>query len=203
MNKVKKFLLKYSKWNPSTGVILILLTIPFFYFALFLFELDNDFWFLFNTGKNIITDGFSRIEPFTMHEGFSYMSQQWLSSVIFYLIYDYAGVVGMFILIFVCNIIIVFLLYKLLLLITFNKIKVSIIITIITDFLLLFFFIVTRPQLFDIIIFILELYILELFIHKNNKKFLYFLPVISLVLINMHASMWLGKRIIIRLSQFC
>lgn len=191
INKVKDFLSVYATWRPSKIVVLLLLLIPTFWFALFEFKLDNDIWFLLNTGENILKEGFTRIEPFTMHVDFSYMSQQWLSSVIFYLIYNNLGIHGMLCFVILMNIMIVFLLYRLLLLITNNKVKVSIIITLLTDIMLLFTFITTRPQIFDIIFFLIEIYCLELYVKNSNKKSLVLLPIISLLLINFHASMWL------------
>lgn len=191
MEKFKKIMKVYSNWHPSKLVLTIILLFPFLYFAISKFELDNDFWFLINTGKEILKKGFITIEPFSIHENFTFMSQQWLSSIIFYFIYDYFDVYGMLVLILLINCIIIFLLYKLLLLITENKVKVSMILTVIIDFLLLISFVKTRPQIFDIVFFISELYLLELYIHKNNKKVLIFLPVISLLLINFHASIWL------------
>ena len=61
------------------------------------FHLDNDIWFIFNHGRYVLSNGFPYIEPFTIHEGFKFVMQQWLSAVIYYSIYKYLGVIGVFI----------------------------------------------------------------------------------------------------------
>lgn len=188
-NKIKKFLNDYMKWTPSTIVILVVLSIPFLLFFVMPFKLNNDFWFLINTGKYIINNGIPHTEPFTIHSNLSFVAQQWLTDVIFYLIYNKFNIYGMYIFILISNIVIVFLLYKLALLIS-NKVKVSMITTSIIDIMLVIVFVTTRPQVFDIILLILELYLLELYIKKNNKKYLIGLPIISLLMINLHASVW-------------
>ncbi len=188
-NKIKKFLNDYMKWTPPKIVILVVLFIPFLLLFVIPFKLDNDFWFLINTGKYIINNGIPHTEPFTIHSNLSFVAQQWLTDIIFYLIYNKFNIYGMYIFILISNTIIVFLLYKLALLIS-NKVKISMITTSIIDIMLVIAFVTTRPQVFDIILLLLELYLLELYIKRNNKKYLIALPIISLLMINLHASVW-------------
>lgn len=190
MKKIKQFLKKYLRWKPSLVVVLATMFIPFLFILLIPFKLDNDFWFLINTGKYIINNGIPHIEPFTIHSNLSFVAQQWLTDIIFYLIYNKFNIYGMYIFILILNIIIVFLLYKLAMLINNNQRKISIITTLIIDVMLIMGFLTTRPQVFDIILLLLELYLLELYIKKNNKKYLIVLPIISLLMINLHASVW-------------
>lgn len=190
--KKKESLNRYLLWKPSKIVILISLFLPIFIFGIALkFTPNNDFWFLINTGKYILNNGFPHIEPFTIHEGLSLVVQQWLTDVIFYLIYNKFGIYGMYTFILIAKLIITYLIYKTCLLISDNKIKLSILITLIINMLLsIYFFIDTRPYIFDIIIFLTEFYILESYIKSSNNKYLIILPVLSLLLINLHCSMW-------------
>ncbi len=190
MKKIKHFFKEYLKWKPSTIVIIIFLFIPFIPILMDIFKLDNDFWFLINTGKYIINSGIPHIEPFTIHSNFSFVAQQWLTDIIFYLIYNKFNIYGMYIFILILNMIVVFLLYKLSLLINKGNKKIAILTTIIIDVFYARLFLSTRPQVFDIILLLLELYLLELFIKRNNKKYLIGLPIISLLMINLHASVW-------------
>ena len=190
MKKIKHFFKEYLKWKPSTIVIIIFLFIPFIPILMDVFKLDNDFWFLINTGKYIINSGIPHIEPFTIHSNFSFVAQQWLTDIIFYLIYNKFNIYGMYIFILISNLIVVFLLYKLSLLINKGNKKIAILTTIIMDIFYARLFLSTRPQVFDIILLLLELYLLELFIKRNNKKYLIGLPIISLLMINLHASVW-------------
>ena len=186
-----KFIKKFKNWNPSKLATILILMLPFCYFAITKFKLDNDFWFLINTGKTILEKGFIRIEPFTIHENFLFIPQQWLTDIIFYLIYNKFNIIGILILELIINSLIVFLIYKSSLLVS-KKRSISIYITLIIDFLFLTTGILTtRPQMFDIVFFLLELFLLESYIQKKKNIYLYFIPLLSLLLINLHASTWL------------
>ena len=169
-NKIKKFLNDYMKWEPPKIVVFISLFIPFLFLFLMDFKLDNDFWFLINIGKYIINNGIPHIEPFTIHSNLSFVAQQWLTDIIFYLIYNKFNIYGMYIFILISNTIIVFLLYKISMLISNNQRKLSMVTSAIVDIMLIMSFLTTRPQVFDIILLLLELYLIELYIKRNNKK---------------------------------
>ena len=189
---MKKLINNYKKWKPSSLAIILLFLVLFTFFLLPGFKLDNDFWFLINTGKTILKEGFIHIEPFTIHSGLSFIPQQWLTDIIFYFIYHIFGIRGIYYLVLLCDGIIVYLFYKISLLSSNNKKRAMIITSLISIFMLLWVGILTtRPQLFDIIVFSLELYLLELYIKKEKNNYIYFLPLLSLLLINYHASMWL------------
>jgi hypothetical protein len=89
---MKKLINNYKKWNPSIYAIIFILLIPFIIYLIRGFELNNDFWFLINTGKEIIKNGFINIEPFTIHSGLFFVPQQWLTDIIFLLIYNNFGI---------------------------------------------------------------------------------------------------------------
>lgn len=188
---MKKIVEYYKKWNPSKLVIVLILLFPLYIFIKDGFGLDNDFWFIVNTGKTILHDGFINVEPFTIHEGFAFIPQQWLTCVIFYIIYHNVGIFGMFCFIIGCYLLITYLGYKMSYLVCENKKKSLYIMLFINIMLIGLGVLTTRPQAFDLIIFMLELYLLELFVKNDNKKYLYFLPLLSLLFVNLHASMWL------------
>lgn len=187
---MKDFIEKYKNWNPSKYAVLLLLLLPLLLFIIYGFKIDNDFWFLINTGDEILKNGFINIEPFTIHSGLAFVPQQWLTDIIFSLIYNVFNIKGLFVLVLICSLVITFILYKLSYLLS-NDRKKALFISIIFSIFLIKTVITTRPQTFDIIIFSLELLLLESYIIKDNKKYLYFLPLLSLLLINLHGSMWL------------
>lgn len=188
---MKKNIDKYKKWNPSPYATALLLLTPFLIYVIRNFILDNDFWFLVNTGKTILKEGFIHIEPFTIHEGLAFIPQQWLTDIVFYLIYDNLGIRGMFYFVIVCNCLLLFVFYKTAFLVSNNR-KKSLIITVVVDIVIIGMYVLTtRPQMFDLLFFSFEIYILELFVTKNKDKYLYFLLLESLLLINFHASMWM------------
>ena len=167
--------------------LIILMFIPCIFV---MFEnLDSDIWFLLNHGRYVLENGIPHIEPFTIHQGFEFVMQQWLSASIFWIIYSTFGAVGLKFLVMLCYGLIVLVIYKLCMKISGDYFFVSYSVSLVISAMLIMFM-TTRPYIFSILIFVLELYFLESFILSNNKKYLYLLPVLSVLLINLHAAMW-------------
>ncbi len=187
-----KLINKLKSYQPSKAMSMLYLFIPIVLSILFIdVKEQGDIWFLLNHGKYVLNQGFPTIEPFTIHQGLAFVMQQWLSAIIFYLSYSLSHKFGLFIVCFIINLLILFFTYQLCMLLTKNNYRKSILITIIVDFLLLLFrFITPRPQIFTYLLLIITLYIMELFIKNKKTKSLYFLPLISLLQINFHSSMY-------------
>ena len=166
----------------------LLLIIPIIIFCVKNVVVDNDIWFLLNHGRYVYNNGIPFIEPFTLHEGFSFVMQQWLSSLIFWVINLNFGNIGLFLFVVLIGLIICIFYYKLCNRISNNK-YLSIIVTILFSFVIRNY-VVSRPQIFTYLLLISELYFLESYVKTNNKRYLYVLPFISLLQINLHASMW-------------
>lgn len=182
---------KISNYHPSKWEVFCFILIPIFIGMLTSTSFDNDIWFLINTGRYIINNGFPTVDPFTIHEGFSLVIQQWIPDVIFSTVFDNFGKIGLYVLTNLVNVYIVFITYKLLMLITDNKRNLSILFSCIITTLVAFSFIIARPQIFSISFLITELYFLEKYVKTKNKKILIGLPILSILMINFHASMWL------------
>ena len=166
--------------------LMILLFVP----CLFLYaSLDNDLWFLFNSGRYVLAHGIPVIEPFTMHQNMGFMMQQWLSAVIFWLVYSSMGTYGVLGLVFLMLVCIVWMIYRLAMLISSGNFLASFVATLPVS-ILLAHFLYTRPIAFTLLILISELYLVERFIASRKVGFLIPLPVLSALLINLHAAMW-------------
>ena len=173
--------------------LFILLFIP----CLFLYaSLDNDLWFLFNSGRYVLAHGIPVIEPFTMHQNMGFLMQQWLSAVLFWLVYSSLGTYGVLALVFLVLVCIIFMLYRLTMLIS-NRNFLASFITTLSVSLLLAHFLCTRPIVFTLLILITELYLMERFIASKKVGFLVPLPVLSALLINLHAAMWLMQFVLL------
>lgn len=182
-NKRIPYLRKYSY------ICFAILMVLFVYFRNY--KIDNDSWFLINHGRYVFHHGIPYIEPFTIHNGFSFVMQQWLTSLIFYLFYCFFGIKSLFILCVLINYLFVYICYKLCMCLSDNNYKISFIVSICIDLALIFFnFIVVRPQIFTYCLMMLMFFSLESYIKKKNEKYLLLLPVISFFQINLHASMW-------------
>ena len=175
--------LKFSK-----NFIILFFIVSAICFFLIDYTREADIWFLLSHGRYVLNNGFPHTDILSMHTRLNYVMQQWLSSVIFYIIYNYLGKIAFYIFIFLMNLVITYLIYKLCVVIS-NKKFSSCFITVITIILLQRWYIVPRPQIFTFIILIMVLIMLELYSSKR-KKYLNYMPLLSILLINFHGSMW-------------
>lgn len=151
--------------------------------------LDNDTWFLLNSGRYVMEHGLPFIEPFSIHENLDFVLQQWLTDVIFWNIYSRFGENGLFLLVAICYAVIIYLMYKLTMKVSGRNFFVSFVITFLTC-ILIFTYMVTRPTIFTLIIVMIELNILESYVLTGRNKYLLVLPILSLMMINLHAALW-------------
>ncbi len=166
----------------------IFLLVPLFFICVINIRPDNDIWFLLNNGRYIFQHGIPKVDPFTIHEGLDYIMQQWLTSAIFWKVYDFFGPKGILTMVMLLAILLIYLYYRLCFTISNNK-KLSVLITAII-MVLCYKKIVSRPQMFTYIALILEMIFLEMYIKKDNWKYLIPLVIISLLEINLHSTMW-------------
>ncbi len=174
---------KKKDWLP----LMFVMFLPCF-FVLFK-SLDNDIWFLLNHGRYVLENGFPHIEPFTIHKDLHFVMQQWLSSVIFWIAYSGLGAAGVKLMVLACYAFTIYIVFKLCMKVSEKNFFVSFIITL-TVSIILSFFMLSRPYVFSTAVFALQLYILESYRAEGNKKFLFFLPFLSVLLINLQAAMW-------------
>ena len=159
------------------------------------FGIDNDFWFTINQGRYVLENGFPTNVIGTIHEGLSFIYQSYGTGILFYLIYKWFGEIGIIILITLLVELIIYIFYKLCLLISDNN-NISILLT--TIFTILFSaYITTRPHLFTVLNLLLIIYLFELYIKKKNKKYLFFIPLIGIMQANMHGIYFVPLLIII------
>jgi hypothetical protein len=151
--------------------------------------LDNDTWFLLNSGRYVMNNGIPHIEPFSIHENMEFVMQQWLTDVVFWNIYDLAGEFGLFLFVTICYAVVIFLLYKLTMNISEGNFFVSFSVTMLAT-ILIFTYMVVRPTIITLVLVMIELNVLEYYAKSNEYKYLIILPVLSLLMINFHAALW-------------
>lgn len=174
--------------------ILLMLT-PFILVLNISKNLDNDTYWIIKTGEYICNNGIPHKDFLTMHTDMDLVCQQWLSSIIFYKLYNWFGTLGPIILAAIMYFIIILLMLKLLSFITNNKAVKYIVAILATSCLQPF--IVTRPQIFTYAIILIELICLEGYVKKGSIKYLFPLPLLSVLMVNLHASMWIMPFIIL------
>lgn len=179
-----------QKVRPNEQKFRLPLVILLFLPCLFLFPaLDNDLWFLLASGRYVLAHGVPMIEPFTLHHNMTFVMQQWLSSVIFWLVYSNLGTYGVFALTCIVYGAIVLVTYRLTMHLSHQNFLAACLTTLPVS-VLLTQFLFTRPIMFTLLILLVELSILERYIATQKIAYLLPLPVLSALLINLHAAMW-------------
>lgn len=153
-------------------------------------SLDNDSWYVLAEGREIVENGVYYEDQLSMHEGLEVTVQNYGFAAIFYLIYSVFGPVGIYIGMLLLNLLLVYLIYKICMLLSDKNMNLSLFLAVLTDLLLSRWFIVTRAQMVSYCIVMLLIYLLELYIRKRETKYLWGVPILSFLQINLHASVW-------------
>ena len=152
--------------------------------------IDNDSWYVLAEGREIVENGIYYTDQLSIHEGLDVTVQNYGFAVIYYLIYSVVGPVGVYIGMLLINVLLCYLIYKICMLLSDKNVNLSLIIMVLTDLLLARWFITTRAQMVSYCIMMLVIYLLELYIKRDKTKYLWWIPVLSLAQINLHASLW-------------
>ncbi|WP_432647215.1 hypothetical protein [Mitsuokella sp.] len=153
-------------------------------------DLNNDIWFLLSDGRYVMNYGWPTTDPLSMHQGLDFVMQQWLSAVIFWQSYIIGGESGPIAVVYIISTLAILAYYNLLAIVSEGNTRLAVAATTLISFMPCLFFMVTRPQIFSLLIFILTMILLEKSIHAITiKRYLCFF-LLSVLLINFHAAMW-------------
>lgn len=154
------------------------------------FQFDNDFWFILNSGRYVMENGFPYTEPFSMHEGLNFVLEQWLADIIYWGVYSNFGAEAVMTFIILVGFCMLFLYEKICIFLSDN-LEVSKVLTTVFGIVTVPIFLLTRPQILSTFIFMFEVYLLLNYAKSNNKKYLYAIPLLSLLIVNLHCALWL------------
>ena len=179
-----------KKFVPNKYICYLYCLIPLLVNAVLNYSANEDIWYIMKYGEIILQKGFIHTDVLSIHSGLHIVIQQGFSNIIFYLIYKFLGDYGFFLLCELYLCLYLYIIYKICMLLSKNKVLLSVLIATITCCLLESSFITPRPQLFTYFHLLSIIYIMEVFYKNSKTKLIYFLPLISLLQINLHASLW-------------
>jgi len=164
---------------------------------------SSDIYWMISTGRFIAEHGIPTINPFTIHENFSIIIQQWLYDVIIYKLYSAAEFNAIFVFSALTYLMFFILLYKYIKILS-NNIYTSLNLTLIFGFIIarLQHMFVNRPQFISLILILVAYIVIEKYKHTNNKKYLVILPMVSIIQANIHSSFLLVTFVMI-LPHLC
>ncbi len=168
-------------------ILLIILCIAFFSMSL---SNSNDTFYLIKLGQSITKNGIDMIDHFSWIPNLPYTYPHWLYSLILYLIYHNFGFMGIYISTLICFIILILVIYYINLKI--NKDRILALIVSIISIIPLSLFQAPRAQSVSIVFLILEVYFINQLISSGNKKYIVYLALCSLIIANVHATIWIS-----------
>ncbi len=167
----------------------VLLLFPLIGIAIIGNGFHNDLYFLIPTGDYIVHHGFPHTDILSMHTGMEVVIQQWLSCVIFYAVHTVLGNAGIAALVYLCYLLLIAAVYKLCSAICKNF-AVSALFTAVICLLVAVIYETARPQIFTYLIILAEVICLEKFVQTKKICHLCWIPLLSVLLVNLHAAMW-------------
>lgn len=174
--------MKYKKFDLLIIVIITIICLGYTYIAF-----ENDIFYSIASGRDILKYGVDMIDHYSIHS-LAYSYPHWLFDLIAYFIYCFGGFKGLYFSAIIVYIAIGVLLYFL----TINLYKNRFISAVFTILAVISLkdFITVRAQSITYILFILEFFCIEKYLFTKQKKYLYFLIPISILILNMHCAVW-------------
>lgn len=172
-----------TKFNIMAIILIII-----FCFAITPITLQNDTYYTVKIGEYIMQNGITGIDPFSWHEGLKYTFPHWGYDVIMYQIYNLGGFEGIYISTIFFSCLLGTCIY--LINIKLNKNKVLSFFVTLGVIYLLRDYIAARAQLVTFILFILEIYSIEMFLKTKSKRYGIYLLLLSIAIANLHVAVW-------------
>ena len=170
----------------------------YFYYLLFLVLIisiglvkktfQNDTFYTIKIGELISKNGIDMLDHFSFHN-LTYTYPHWLYDLFIYAIYHVGNFKGIYISTIVINMILLFCIFKSTHKIT-NSYAAPFAVTLMSAIVMGQSYATARAQLVTYVLFVLEIYLIELFIKNRNKKYLIGLLLISLLICNIHVAVW-------------
>ena len=179
LSTLKERGLFFSLWGI---IVFTSLMMPFFQ--------ENDLPFLLNDGRYIEARGLPTEDPFTMHDGMKFVMQQWLTTVIFWKVYTWFGIEGLYALGALTGMATLYGFYRLCLMVSKQNVGFSLIMLLVFGGFMNLIFFRIRPQSFSALLLMFAVLALEKYYRTQNKKYLLAMPVLSVALINLHGAIW-------------
>ncbi|MGM9581099.1 MAG: hypothetical protein ACI3U2_07695 [Anaerovibrio sp.] len=152
--------------------------------------INNDVWFMLNVGRYIEAHGIPHVEPFTIHEGLHLVVQQWLFALALWKLYAFGGLTWLVVFTWVAGIVLICVFFRLAYLVSKRNFELSAILTFFVGRFICTGFVCQRPQVVSSLIFLIEIYLLEYYSKKQSRWIFLLFPLLSILLINLHAAMW-------------
>lgn len=187
-NKIETWLKKplNAKFMPLIAIILISIA---YMIILSIQKIDGDSFYMIAQGREILESGFPKYNNFTFFENYEIVIQQWIYCIILTVINDSIGNIGLIIFATLQGILLFTLIEKKLKFAIQDKFWTYMLAGILCLAGSSYYFSL-RPENITYILLTADCLILEKYKQTNKSRYLYLLPLMTLIEINIHASMW-------------
>lgn len=162
--------------------------IAVFCIALTPVTLQNDTFYTIKIGEHIVQSGIDMQDPFSWHQDLAYTYPHWLYDLITYLIYNVAGMTGIYVVTCLLSVTLGLTLYATNRKLVKNQLF-SFLITIGVMYLIRGY-IAARAQLVTFILFVLTIYFIENFLETKKKRYAVGLIIIPTLIANLHVAVF-------------
>lgn len=174
--------------NNKKELILFIVLIILFCMSIAPKTFQNDTFFTIAIGENILKNGIDNKEVLVWHDNLEFTNVRWLFNVIIALIYNAFDFFGIYFFVILMSVIIGVTLFYILIQNKIN-IKLSFLMTIVIMWLgqeIL----AARAQIISILLFLIEFFCIEKFLDTNRKKYGIYLIILSILISNIHTSLY-------------
>ena len=181
--------------NNFKFIILAVICITIFCFAITPKTFQNDTFYSIAIGKHIVEDnGIDMQDPFSWHKDLPYTYPHWAYDLGTYLIYNMGENIGIggFSAVYIATIILTIIL-GIIIFYTIQYLSKSKVISLFTTLGIIYLlkdFIAARAQLVTFILFILTILFIEKFIETGKKRYAIYLIIIPFLIANLHCAVW-------------
>ena len=187
--KISKWFNKPMKYMSFYYISIVVVVICYLLGTTLVHLYDTDTYFIIDTGREILKNGIVHTNPWSCVPGMNFICQQWLYCVVAAILQDTFGSFGMFLLISCQLFLYSFLAYRLLRRrgVTLGKSCIAVGALMIMG---QSYTISTRPETITIIFLLCLALSLEHYIESGKWYWLLTIPVLNILEINVHSSMW-------------
>ena len=150
--------------------------------------MPNDTFFTIKMGQDVIDSGISNDDTITYHEDLKFEHYRWAFDVLNAFIYNRFGFNGIYLFVISISAVISILVFNMCL---YKKmsLKLSFVISLICVLISSSSF-VARAQMISYVCFIIEVWIIDKLINTNKKKYIMYLGIIPIIIVNFHATIF-------------
>ena len=152
--------------------------------------MQNDIFFTIATGREMLANGYDNMDHLTWHEGLTFYNLRFSFDMIMTLLYNSTGFTGIYIFVMIIAVITMLSLFYILIK-QKNNVVLAFIATVCSSLIMAGIGTFTaRAQIISYLCLLLEVFFIERLLTTNKKRYYIYLFLISVFIVNFHASVW-------------